>query len=539
MPSAPASLSSIVLHDVSFAWPDGTPVLDHLNAAFSSGVRTGIVGPNGAGKSTLLHLIAGRSTPTGGRIVVRGSVDLLPQGVAHSARATLADLLGVRTRVDAVRAIEAGDVRPHLFDLVGDDWDVAERAGAELHLLGLPTDLDGRVGALSGGEATLAALAGVRLRRAAVALLDEPSNNLDARARDRLAEVIRTWRGTLLFVSHDPLILQLADATAELRAGALSLFTGPHADFLAHVEAEQEAARRALRAADQVWKAERRQRAKAEQRIAHSERQARKDETNRRHLPAVADRRRNDAQKAQGRARRVLDTKVADARGAREQAAALIRDEVGPRWDLPDPGLARGRRIATLTGADGRAFVLAGPERAGLTGPNGVGKTTLVEALVGRGGPPPDARPRATAVAHTTRIGYLPQRAEPFDSRSAVDVLRAVAPGVPDGWLRDRLARLGIAGEAALRPVETLSGGERFRVTLARLVWAAPPSELLVLDEPTNDLDPAGRERLIEALVAHRGALVVASHDRDFLSRLRLDVEVVLDEDGRLTQVAP
>jgi ATPase subunit of ABC transporter with duplicated ATPase domains len=177
---------SVVLHDVTFAWPDGAVALDHVSGSFGRG-RTGLTGLNGAGKSTLLRLVAGLLTPTSGKVTLSGTADYLPQRITLDVDATVADLLGISPVVRALRAIESGDVDPAHFDVVGDDWDVEERAVALLSATGLPTGLDRSVATLSGGETMLTAITGVRLRQstgsASVALLDEPTNNLDGGAR--------------------------------------------------------------------------------------------------------------------------------------------------------------------------------------------------------------------------------------------------------------------------------------------------------------------------------------------------------------------
>ncbi|MFT4052120.1 MAG: ABC-F family ATP-binding cassette domain-containing protein [Microbacterium sp.] len=528
--------SSVVLHDLSFAWPDGSPALTGISASFGHG-RTGLVGRNGVGKSTLLRLIAGELTPTAGRVTASGLVGYLPQTVTHHADRTVAELLGIHDVTAAIRAVEHGDLRPELFDLIGDDWDIEERSLAALaaHGLELPT-LHRPVSTLSGGESMLAALVGVTLRRPGIALLDEPTNNLDRHTRDRVYELVNSWRGTLIVVSHDVALLELMDDTAELREGDLSLYGGPYGAYRDQVDAEQDAARRTLRSAEQSLRTEKRQRAQAEEKIAHSTRQGRKDAANRKYIGAAVNDRRNSAEKSQGARRGLMDEKVALAQRAVSDAEARIHDDDRISIQLPDPEVPAGRRIARLIGADGREFTVQGPERIALTGANGAGKTTLLRQLV----PSPAAEPgfaRARGESLVAHVGYLSQRLDGLDDEASVLTnVQDAAPGIPTRELRNQLARLLLRGAMVDRPVRSLSGGERFRAALARLLLADPPAQLLLLDEPTNNLDLPSVEQLVQALAAYRGALIVVSHDRAFLDRLGLTAEFVLDRDGVLTR---
>lgn len=527
---------SIVFQNLHFSWPDGAVVLDGITGTFSR-VRTGLIGANGVGKSTLLRLIAGQLVPTAGTLSTSGTVDYLPQDLLLRTRDTVADLLQVRETVDAVRAIEAGRADPLLFEAIGDDWDIEARAHAELAAVGLSgISLEREVGTLSGGEAMLCALVGMRVRRASIAVLDEPTNNLDAVGREQVSDFVRSWRGALVVVSHDAALLELMEETAELRNGALSLYAGPLSAYREQVAVEQAAARRAVSTAAQDLKSAQRKRIQVEQKIAKSARQGRKDAENRKYIPAVINDRRNSAEKMQGTRRNTLDDRVTKAQTAADAAGSQVRNDAHIVIDLPDPGVPAGRHIATLVDAHGREFVLQGPERWAVIGRNGVGKTTLVQQLV------PEAprvtepgRPQARAV--TSRVGYLSQRLDDMDD--TMRVIEAVVSGaqaVPEKQLRNRLARLQIRGDMVDRPVGSLSGGERFRVALARILLADPPAQLIVCDEPTNNLDASSVNQLVEALANYRGALVVVSHDRDFLRRIGCTVELVLGRDGVLVE---
>src|ERR1700728_324268 len=207
---------SIVGTALSFAWPDGTAVFDRLDLAIGPGT-TGLIGANGSGKSTLLRLIAGKLRPQSGTIRAAGDVGYLPQDLTLGVQATVSDLLGVTVVRRALHAIEDGSVDEADFAAVGDDWDIEERIAAELSRLALGhLDLDAPVGRLSGGEAVLAHLAALFLRRPGALLLDEPTNNLDLDARRRLYTAVESWPGVMLIVSHDRALLALADQIADL-----------------------------------------------------------------------------------------------------------------------------------------------------------------------------------------------------------------------------------------------------------------------------------------------------------------------------------
>ena len=527
---------SITLSDVGLTWPDGATALAGITATFGAG-RTGLIGLNGAGKSTLLRLITGELRPSTGRITTSATVAHIPQTLTLEVEATVADLLGVGEQVLALRAIESGDASAHHFDVLGDQWDVETRAAEVLRNSGLPSvELDRRVAQLSGGEALLVAMAGLRLEAAPIVLLDEPTNNLDRAARSGLTELVRGWTGTLVVISHDPALLELMDDTAELHERRLTVFGGPYSAWQQHVEEEQAAAERAERAAEQVVRTEKRQRAEAETTLARRARYARTDFVNKRRPKIVMQQRKTEAQVSAGKLRTEFDGKVEAARAALRSASGRVRDDAEIRIDLPDPDVPAGRRIAELHGTN-RSFVLAGPERVALIGPNGVGKTTLLEGLVH----PEAARTgRARASRWTTRIGYLPQRLDGLDDAGSVlDNVRAAAPDSPASVVRQHLARFLLRGNAVDRRVGTLSGGERFRVVLACLLLASPPSQLLVLDEPSNNLDSRSLDHLVHALRGYRGALLVVSHDDALLARLDLTMTVALDHTGSLTAVYP
>lgn len=523
-------MSVLIFDHVDFSWDDGTQALHDICAVFSHG-RTGLIGRNGSGKSTLLRLAAGELPVQSGTITAGGDIAYLPQNLTLEAARPVTDLLGVSRPMVALRSIEAGDADPKHFEILNDDWDVEARALAALEEIGIDGGcLMRTVGQLSGGETMLAALAGIRMQRPRITLLDEPTNNLDRDARVRLYAMIESWPDSLIIASHDTQLLELMDQTAELYEHRLTVFGGPYSQWREWIDAEQSAAVQAERDAQKAVKKEQRQRIEAETKLARRQRYARSDYQNLRRPRMVMKLRAREAQVSAGKLRGQTRQSESAARSVLAAAEKRVRDDDSIRIDVPDPGLAASRRVARLSDGS-RSWIIQGPERVALTGPNGSGKTMLLQRMLGDD--PTAYSSNVAGQLHVDQVGYLPQRIDGLaEHRSVLDNLRHnFKTGLTDDQLRHALARFHIRGTSVTHAVRSLSGGERFRVALAGLLLAEPPPQLLIMDEPANNLDIDTTEQLIAALRAYRGALLLVSHDEDLLARLDLDFVLELRDD--------
>ncbi|MDK1342695.1 ABC-F family ATP-binding cassette domain-containing protein [Streptomyces sp. 378] len=531
---------SVTVTSLSFTWPDGSPVFEGLDVAFGPG-RTGLVGVNGSGKSTLLKLIAGELAPADGTVRVAGEVGYLPQNVTLDTTLRVDEALGIAGRRAALHAIEAGDVREAHFETVGDDWDVEERALATLGELGLGhVDLDRTIGEVSGGESVLLRLAALLLGRPDVLLLDEPTNNLDLYARRRLYAAVQSWPGVLVVVSHDRELLDLVGQIADLRAGEITWYGGTYSDYEEALEIEQEAAERMARVAESDFRKQKRELADAQVKLARRKRYGQKMWDQKREPKIVMGARKRAAQESAGKHRIMHEEKLAEARERLDEAVEAVRDDDEIRVDLPYTAVPPGRTVLTLQdlglryGARVRGgFELRGPERVALIGRNGAGKTTLLRTITG------ELAPESGEVRAHVPLRFLPQRLDVLDGeRTVTENVARFAPGATNNRIRARLARFLFRGARADQKAATLSGGERFRAALAALMLAEPAPQLLMLDEPTNNLDMASVRQLTTALESYEGALLVASHDLPLLESIGITRWLLLEE-GELREITP
>ncbi|MHA6629440.1 ribosomal protection-like ABC-F family protein [Pseudonocardia sichuanensis] len=535
--------ASVVCTNLSFSWPDDTPVFQDLSFTVGAG-RTGIVAPNGAGKSTLLRLIAGELRPGRGSVSVQGVLGYLPQTLPLAGDLTVAEVLGVAPVLRALAAIESGDASEEHFAVIGTDWDVEERTHAELDRLGLGgVALTRRLDTLSGGQVVSLGLAAQLLRRPDVLLLDEPTNNLDLEARHRLHDVLGSWGGCLLLVSHDRVLLDRMDRIAELDRGELRTHGGNFTAYESAVRAAQEVAERNVRNAEQEVKREKREMQQARERADRRASTASRNLKNAGLPRIVAGGLQRRAQESAGKANDTHASRVGDAKARLDEASRALRDEQRITLDLPGTRVPAGRTLFTgermqvrhdgraLFAGDGLDLTIRGPERIALTGPNGAGKSTLLRLLLGDLDPDGGTTRRADG-----RIAYLSQRLDLLDLDATVaESLAAAAPGMAQAQRMHVLARFLFRGPRVHLPIGALSGGERLRATLACVLCAEPAPQLLLLDEPTNNLDLVSVGQLESALASYEGAFVVVSHDERFLGEIKIDRRLHLG-DGRLRE---
>ena len=538
MPSSSAPI--VALNAVTLATPDGRPLLENLDLVFGSD-RTGLVGRNGIGKSTLLSVIAGEALPSAGTVERSGRVAMLRQSVQAAPGATLADLMGLSQALARLRRLEAGT--GSLADAAEADWTLESRLAAALSEVGLAGFETSRpLATLSGGERTRAALAALIIAEPDLILLDEPTNNLDADGRAAIAGVLAGWKKGAVVVSHDRALLRPMDRIVELTSLGARLYGGGYDLYAARKREERAAAERDLDSAKRDVAAVERRIQTARERKARSDAQGVRSRAKGDQPKMLLDAQKERSQRTAGGASALADRQRAAAAEALAEAEAAVERIRQLSVRLPSTGLPAGRTVLAFAGvgfAYGGGdpifanvdFVMAGPERVALTGPNGTGKSTFLKLASGA------AEPSSGTVSRPVASVVLDQSVAILDpSTTILDNFRRLNPAATPNQAHAALARFLFRNADALKPVGALSGGEMLRAGLACTLGGSHPPELLMLDEPTNHLDLDSIAAIEAALADFDGALLVASHDEDFLAAIGVDAAARLPaHEARMT----
>jgi ATP-binding cassette subfamily F protein uup len=497
-------------------------LLDHADFSLEAGERVGLIGRNGTGKSSLLKIISGRSKLDDGLLVMQQGIKIAyveqepvfdPEATVFDAVAAgMGDQQAMLAEYEAITGQFGGDNDEALMERMHelqlkldalDGWNLAHKVDTTLDRLGL--NREAKMGTLSGGMQKRVALAVALVSGPDVLLLDEPTNHLDFTSIKWLEGLLREFRGSVLFITHDRSFLDnVATRIIELDRGRLLSFPG---NFTTYQERKRE-----LLANEEV------ENAKFDKFLAQEEVWIRK---------GVQARRTRD----EGRVRRLEALRL--QRAARREQQGTVRLEVasGERSgkivaDMENISKAYGEKIIVrnFTGT-----ILRG-DKVGLIGPNGAGKTTLLKIILG------DETADSGSVKLGTKlnVAYFDQmRAQLNEEASLADTISPGSDWVEiNGQKKHVMTYLNdflFAPERARSPVKSLSGGERNRLLLARLF--AKPANCLVLDEPTNDLDIETLELLEELLEEYTGTVFLVSHDRTFLDNVVTQV-IVSEGDG-------
>ncbi len=527
---------SIIVGDLSYRHPNQKLLFDHLN--FSAGARekVSIVGNNGIGKSTLLKLMAGRLQPTEGSIVSDSAPYYVPQH-AGQIDESVAEMLGVGEKLAALDAVMKGSIAQSDYDTLADDWEIESRCMAALSRWNLPhVKLDTPVNSLSGGEKTKVFLAGLHIHTPDIILLDEPTNHLDQRSRDLLYQYIEQSKATIVAVSHDMTLLNLLQTTYELSEHGITAYGGNYSFYEEQKAIEVNALSEHIREEEKKLRLARKQAQEALQR--QEKRTSRQGEKNKMQVPRIM---RNTLRNSAENTASALKEKHEEIIGDGQVKLSELRRQKEAlrelKLDFDNTSLRPGKllieacqvnfgyRPDAMLWKTPLDFKLFGNDRIQLSGDNGSGKTTFVKLLTGLLAPSCGEIKRAAFDWICLDQDYTQVEADCTVEQLAEQYNRNK---LAEHEVKLRLNRFLFPSDTWDKNCQALSGGEKMRLCLCCLMIGNQAPDLIILDEPTNNLDVASLRILTQTIKNYQGSLLVISHDKYFVNEIGVTGNLML-----------
>ena len=518
-----------ILQNISYIHPNRELLFDYINLSVNPKDKIAIIGNNGVGKSTLLKIIAGQLPRSGGSITVSSQPYYVPQIVGQFNGLTVAQAIGIDEKLNALSEILSGNVTDENLSALNDDWTIEERCREALSYWNLgDLDLNTKMETLSGGQMTKVFLAGIKIHNPEIVLLDEPTNHLDLPARQRLEQFIAETLCTVVVVSHDRALLNRLDLMCELSSRGIKIYGGNYDFYEEQKTLENEAFVNDL---EETQKSLRKAKKTERETI---ERQQKRDSQGKKTtaqggLPKIlAGNRKNAAENSTARMKGIHADKITAITQKLNDLNKEIPDRDKMKFGFNNSALHKGKILVTAKGVNysyDRAFLwknsldfqIISGERIAVNGCNGSGKTTLLKLILG------DIEPtRGTIVRADNKTVYIDQNYSLLNAQLSV---YEQSQAFNDGALQEhevkiRLNRFLFAKDFWDKPCAVLSGGERMRLLLCCLSIAQQSPDIIVLDEPTNNLDIQNIEILSAAINEYQGTLIVVSHDRYFLEQI-------------------
>ncbi|AOM80249.1 ribosomal protection-like ABC-F family protein [Pedobacter steynii] len=528
----------IILQDITYIHPNRDLLFADLNLVINKHDKIALIGNNGVGKSSLLNIMAGNLPISKGLVKTESKPYYVPQIFGQFNDYTIAQALQIGEKLKALREILNGQVTDENMALLDDDWAIEERcqeAFAHWKLEGL--ELDQKMENLSGGQKTRVFLAGIRIHRPEIVLLDEPSNHLDAWSRKLLYDDIVSSRKTFVIVSHDRTLLNLLNVVFELGKHGITIYGGNYDFYAEQKKLEDETLNQALKSKEKAFrKAKEVEKESLERQQKLDARGKKKQE--KAGVPTIfMNTLRNNAEKSTSRIKDVHTEKTAAISKELGQLRQNLPDIDKMKMDFDQSALHKGKTLVEANEINfgygtmclwkhGLTFQIKSAERMAIKGRNGSGKTTLIKMILGQ------VQPKAGKIERYSGVKsiYVDQDYSLIDPSLKVyeQAQQFNSGALQEHEIKIRLNRFLFTKEDWDKPCRALSGGERMRLMLCSLTIGNQAPDLIILDEPTNNLDIQNIEILTAAVNEYKGTLIVVSHDEYFLKQIGVDQAIII-----------
>lgn len=527
----------IILQNISYTHTNKDLLFNNITLTVNRYQKTALIGNNGAGKSTLLKIIVGELQPTSGLLNVETEPYYVPQIFGQFNHLTIAQALRIEDKLKALKEILNGNTNEENFNLLHDDWTIEDRCKEALSYWQLSDlDLSQKLETLSGGQKTKIFLAGISIHQPKLFLLDEPSNHLDDSGRQLLYDFIQSTKSTFIVVSHDRRLLNLLNTVFELSQNGIKVYGGNYDFYAAQKQIENNALNQDIQSKEKALR-----KAKEKERET-LERQQKLDSRgkNKQEKGGVArimmNTLRNNAENSTSKLKSVHTEKIGGISQALQELRSSRSDIDKMKFGFYNSALHKGKVLITATNInfafytqplwnDNLNFQILSGERIAVKGQNGSGKTTLVKLILG------GIKPQTGTIYRAENIAvYIDQDYSLIDNKLNVyeQAQQFNVASLQEHEIKIRLSRFLFAKDDWDKSCSALSGGERMRLLLCCLTIISKSPDMVIFDEPTNNLDIQNVEILTEAINEYQGTLIVISHDETFLKELNISRTILL-----------
>ncbi|HET8572627.1 MAG TPA: ABC-F family ATP-binding cassette domain-containing protein [Edaphocola sp.] len=526
------------LQNLSYTQPDKDILFSNISLSVSPNEKIALIGNNGAGKSTLLKIISGSLLPSTGLVSTASQPYYIPQIFGQYNHLSLAEALRIDKKLNALEEILGGNVSEANCTILQDDWTIEERCAEALRnwqLEGL--NLSRKMGSLSGGQKTKVFLAGICLHQPELVLLDEPSNHLDAEGRKILYEFIQNSTQTFIIASHDRRLLNFLDTVCELTNKGIKIYGGNYDFYAEQKNTEANALSRDIQSKVKDLKKARVKEREIKERQQKSDSRGKGKQERSGVARIMMNTLRNSAENSTAKLKNVHAGKIGNIReelqGLRAAIPATDQMVFGFDHALLHTGkvLFAAERI-NFAYDNGQylwqqplSFEIRSGERIAIKGANGSGKTTLIKIILGARAP----QTGSASVAENKAV-YIDQDCSMIDNNLSVNEQAQSfnTAGLTPPDINIRLHRFLFTKEDWHKPCSVLSGGERMRLMLCCLSISNKAPDIIILDEPTNNLDIRNIDILAHVLRNYEGTLLVITHDETFLEQVNISRSIQL-----------
>lgn len=527
----------LTLQNISYTYQNKDLLFSDINLTVNNHEKTALIGNNGVGKSTLLKIIAGELQPTYGQIIVETKPYYVPQIFGQFNHLNIAQALLIEDKLNALKEILNGNTSEENFNLLNDDWTIKDRCKEALNYWQLDDlDLSQKMETLSGGQKTKVFLAGISIHQSELVLLDEPSNHLDVSGRQLLYDFIQATKGSLIVVSHDRKLLNLLDTVCELSKQGIKVYGGNYDFYKEQKQIENNALNQNIQSKEKALRKAKEKERETIERQQKLDTRAQKG-LGKAGLPKIVSNTwKNSAERSTAKIASVHSEKIGGISQDLQELRSALPDIDKMKFGFGNSALHKGKILFTAKDInfayntqplwkDNLNFQITSGERIALKGQNGSGKTTLIKLILG------DIEPQTGTIYRAdNKAVYIDQDYSLLDNKLKVyeQAQQFNGSSLQEHEIKIRLNSFLFTKDDWDKSCSALSGGERMRLLLCCLTINSKSPDIIIFDEPTNNLDIQNVEILTAAINEYQETLIVVSHDETFLEQINIERTIEL-----------